>query len=95
MRKKETKPFYFKDLTHEDMVAGLNSEYPIDLRHNTDLIDRVCERYPLIPKSEVIIIIREVFQSLRESLILGKVLNFYNLFFSFRLYISEYNRNGN
>lgn len=95
-KKKKIKSFYFQDLTHDQMANALNTEFPIDLRFNNDLVERVCKRYnvPGIEKSEIVVIIREAFQAIRDSLVLGKILNFNNLFFDFKLNVSEYNGNG-
>jgi hypothetical protein len=95
MKKPKTvKPFFFKDLTHQQMVDLLNTEYPISLRYNEDLINRIHARYPLIEKSQVSIIVRSIFQSLRDFLVLGKVLNFNNLFFDAKFHFFDYHKNG-
>lgn len=95
MKKQKTvKPFSFKDLTHQQMVDLLNLEYPISLKYNEDLINRIHARYPLINKSQVSIIVTSIFQSLRDFLILGKVLNFNNLFFDTKLLVFSHLRNG-
>ncbi len=87
-------PFSFKDMTHQQMVDYLNEKYPISLKHNEDLVNRVYARYPLLDKSEVGIIIKAVFASFRDLLVLGKVLNFNNLFFDTKLHFFEYRRSG-
>jgi hypothetical protein len=95
MKKQKTViPFTFKDQTKQQMVDDLNSSYPISLRHNEDLVNRVFARYPLLDKSEVGIIIKAVFSSFRDLLVLGKVLNFNNLFFDAKLHFFEYCRGG-
>jgi hypothetical protein len=70
------KKYYFKDITHQQAADILNKDYPINLKLNEDLVNRVHLRYSLISKKEVAIIIRGVFESMRELLLLGKVLNF-------------------
>ncbi len=91
---KTVRPFYFKDLDHQEMVDLVNTENPINLKHNQDLIDRVHARYPLIDKVQVSIIVKAVFQSMRDLLVLGKVLNFNNLFFDAKLHFFDYRRDG-
>lgn len=91
---KVVKPFYFKDQEHQEVVDLLNSEYPVNIKYNEELVDRVYARYPLISKTEVSIIIKMVFQSIRELLILGKVLNFNNLFFDTKLHFFDYRKDG-
>lgn len=86
MKKPKTvKPFYFKDLSHEDMMELLNNEFPVNIKYNEDLVNRVAARYPLLDKSKIGIIVKAVFSSFRDFLVLGKVLNFNSLFFDTKL----------
>lgn len=89
---KVVKPFYFKDLTHQQMVDLLNEEKPVNLKYNEDLINRVYARYPLLEKSQISIVIKAIFQSFRDLLVLGKVLNFNNLFFDTKLHFFDYHK---
>jgi hypothetical protein len=82
---KTVKPFDFKDLSKQDVVDILNKEYPINLKYNESLIDRIYIRYPLVSKAEISLIVKLAFQSFRDLLVLGKVLNFNNLFFDTKL----------
>lgn len=91
---KIVKPFYFKDLTHQQMVDSLNYQYPISLRYNEDLINRIHLRYPSLNKPSIALIVTEVFQSFRALLILGKVLNFNTLFFDTKLHFFDYRKGG-
>jgi hypothetical protein len=91
---KIVKPFYFKDKTHQEMVDLLNSELPINLKYNEELVNRIHAKYPLIDKSQVAYIVRAVFQSFRDLLVLQKVLNFNNLFFDAKLLIFAHHRKG-
>lgn len=89
---KVVSPFYFKDLDHQQMVDLVNRDNPINLKYNESLIDRVHARYPLISKTETSIIVKAIFQSLRDLLVLGKVLNFNNLFFDTKLHFFDYRK---
>jgi len=91
---KTVKPFYFVGISKQDMVNILNNECPINIKYNEDLVNRVCIRYPFISKPEVSIIVKAVFQSFRDLLVLGKVLNFNTLFFDTKLYFFAYRRGG-
>jgi hypothetical protein len=93
-KQKIVEPFSFKDQTKQQMVDDVNSNYPISLRHNEDLVNRVFSRYPLLDKSEVGIIVKAVFSSFRDLLVLGKVLNFNNLFFDTKLHFFKHCRGG-
>lgn len=81
-------------MTHQQMVDHLNEVCPISLKYNEDLVNRVHQRYPILDKSEVGIIIKAVFSSFRDLLILGKVLNFNSLFFDTKLHFFDYRRDG-
>jgi hypothetical protein len=89
---KIVKPFYFKDLTHQQVVDLLNEEDPVNLKYNEDLVNRIYVRYPLVNKSAISAVVKAVFQSLRDFLILGKVLNFNNLFFDTKLHFFDYRK---
>lgn len=91
---KVVKPFFFKDMSHQEMVDYLNTEYPINLKYNEELVNRVHARYPLIDKASTALIIRAIFQSFRDLLVLGKVLNFNNLFFDAKLHFFDYRKDG-
>lgn len=91
---KLVKPFVFKDLSHQEMVDLLNTTAPIDLRHNESLVDRVHQKYQFLTKTQISIIIKAVFQVWRDLLLLGKVLNFNNLFFDTKLHFFDYRRDG-
>jgi hypothetical protein len=93
-KEKVVKPFYFQDQSHQQVVDYFNKSYPISLKNNQDLVERVYQRYPLIDKSEVGIIIKAVFSSFRDLLILGKVLNFNKLFFDCKLHFFNHRREG-
>jgi hypothetical protein len=81
-------------MTNQQMVDHLNENYPISLKHNEDLINRIHARYPVLDKSEVGIIVKAVFASFRDLLVLGKILNFNSLFFDTKLHFFDYCRNG-
>ena len=95
MKKKKTVvPFFFKDQSHQEVVDQFNNDYPVNLKYNEDLVNRVHARYPLIDKIQVSIITKAIFQSFRDLLVLGKVLNFNNLFFDCKLLAFPYIKNG-
>ena len=85
-KQKIVKPFFFKDLSKQEVVDILNMEYPINIKHNEDLVNRIHVRYPIISKTDISIIVKAVFQSFRDLLVLEKVLNFNTLFFDTKLF---------
>jgi hypothetical protein len=95
MKKPKTvKPFFFKDLSHKEILDQINNDYPVNLKHNEDLVSRIHARYPLINKTETSIIVTAVFQSFRDLMILGKVLNFNKLFFNTKLHFFDTHKGG-
>ena len=87
---KVVKPFSFRGMSHQQMVDRLNVKYPISLKHNEDLVNRIYAKYPLIDKSHISLVVKGIFQSFRDLLILGRVLNFNNLFFDTKLHFYKY-----
>lgn len=81
--------YYFQDKSKQEKVDELNSDLPISLKHNEDLVNRVHARYPMIDKSEVGIIVKSVFQSIRELLVLGNSVNINNLFLGAKLHFFQ------
>jgi len=84
-RRKSTYSFSFKDMTHQQMVDHLNDEYPISIKYNEELVNRVYACYPLIPKAQVGMIVKAVFSCMRDLLTLGKVLSFHKLLMDVKL----------
>lgn len=91
---KKIKEYYFKEIDRKEMIDHLNNDLPVNIKYNEDLVDRVHARYPLLDKTEVSIIIKAVFQSIRDLLVLGKILNFNTLFFDTKLHFFDHRRNG-
>lgn len=81
-------------MTNQEMVDHLNDQHPVSLKYNEDLVNRIYQRYPLLNKSEVGIIVKAIFTSFRDLLVLGKVLNFNNLFFNVKLHFFTHRRFG-
>jgi hypothetical protein len=95
MKKPKTAPpFHFLDVSPQQVIDLLNEDYPISLHDNQELVERVYQRYPLISKKEVFTIIKIIFVSIRELLILGKILNFNGLFFDMKLLLFAHRKKG-
>ena len=91
MRKKNRKDseqkIVFSGYTMEEFIELINHDHPIKLIDNIDLIDRVCIRYPYLTKAEISIIIKAVFESFRELVLSGKILDFKHFFHDMKLYL--------
>lgn len=85
MHKEKLTKFVFKNKSHEEIVDIINQELPLNLKNQQNLIDRIYLRYPYIKKYEISIIVMTIFSIIRDNLILGNTLNFYNLFFNTKI----------
>jgi hypothetical protein len=74
------KPFSFVNRSNQEMADEVDNRYPVRLVRNQDLVERVYQRYQVLSKADVALIVKAVFSGIRELLILGKVLNFNGLF---------------
>lgn len=92
---KVTNPFWFSNKSHQEVVDIFNDQYPIDLRYNEDLVNRVHKRYPILDKSSIALSIRSIFETIRDLLFLGKILNFHNLFFDTKMFFFAHVKSGN
>lgn len=93
-KEKTTKQYYFIDQSHQEVVDQLNKDLPVNLKYNEDLVNRVYERYPFISKADISLIIKATFQSFRDLLVLGKILNFNKLFFNTKLFVFDHRKKG-
>lgn len=87
-------PFSFRDQSKQEVVDLLNQENPVNLKYNEDLVNRIHQKYPIISRADVALIVRAAFQSIRDLMILGKVLNFNTLFFDAKLHFFQYRQGG-
>lgn len=96
MKKAKTvAPFSFREESKQEVVDLLNQDYPVNLKYNEDLINRIHQKYPIISKTDVALIVKAAFQGIRDLLVLGKVLNFNTLFFDAKLHFFQYRQRGN
>ncbi len=95
MKKPKTvKEFSYKEISHEDFADELNKTIPVNLKYNEDLVERIHARYPFISKTQISIILTGVFQTFRDSLVVGNILNFHNLFFNTKIHIFDFTKKG-
>lgn len=91
---KQIKEYFFKDLDHNDMISIINRDLPLTIKYNEDLVNRISAKYPILNKTEISIIVTAVFQSIRDLLVLGKILNFNSLFFDTKFLVFSHKRNN-
>jgi hypothetical protein len=95
MKKLKTiKAFFFTDSTHKETYDRISKELPIGIKYNNDLVNRIYDKYPLLSKTEISIIVKLAFESIRELMVLGKILNFNNLFFDTKFHFFAYRKAG-
>lgn len=83
---KTVKKFYFKN---EDVDKCINRELPLSLKDIEFLIDKIHLQYPALDKTEISIIIKSVFETLRLFLINGNVLNLNKFLFDTKLFFYQ------
>lgn len=87
MKKQKTiKEFFFKELERNDVANLVNKDLPINIKSLEPLINRIYERYPIIDKTQISIIVKTTFETLRELLVLGHILNLNKLAFDMKLH---------
>ena len=94
MKRKIPVPFYFQYLSNDLIAKFINIRFPINLKYNEDLLDRVHSRYPLIEKGLIAIIIQQTFQAWRDLLILGHIFDIQSVFLKARLFFNKHTRSG-
>jgi hypothetical protein len=64
----------------DEIKELIDAKYPIKLKYNEDLINRVQLRYPYIKKYEISLIIKSFFGVIRDLLITEKIISILPLF---------------
>lgn len=77
-------------LSRSDLVNLLNQELPINIKTLAPIVDRVYEKYPVIDKAEISLIILTVFEVIREFLVLGYIINFNKFLFDMKLHFFQH-----
>ena len=67
---------------------------PVKLLDNSDLIDRVYQRYPYLNRGHLALIIQTTLTILRELLLKGRTISLRPLLPNFKLYIFQHIENG-
>ena len=63
-----------------EILSLLNKDYPIDINKLSPIIDVLHEKYPLISKTDITIIVKSIIESLRDLLIMGHIISAENYF---------------
>ncbi len=87
---KKTTKLIFNEMTDQELIQIINRDYPINIMFLEKIIDRIYAKYPLIDKIEISIIVKAVFESIREFLILGYIINFNRFIFDMKLHAFEF-----
>lgn len=83
--KKTVREFHFLDLSKKEIMDLMNSDHPINIKKFEPIIDKIYSKYPLIDKSQISLIVKMVFESMRDFLVMGYVINFNKFVFDMKL----------
>lgn len=87
-RKKLTKAdFYYENMTHSQFVDMIDREFPISLKYNANLINRIQARYPILTKSQIAIIVKALFLAIRRIILMGDYLTIYGLVIQLHMFL--------
>ncbi len=73
-----------KDLEYQDLFNQLNKLYPINFK-KYNFINKIHAQYPLASKEEIALIVKTIFEVIREQVIEGYSVNVKFIFNEFRL----------
>jgi hypothetical protein len=83
---RKVQKFYFKKFTAKQLITLLDLIFPVTLKYNEEMVNKIASQYPYVNKATISKIVLTSFTCMRELLILGKILNFNRLFFNTKLY---------
>jgi hypothetical protein len=86
MKKLTIRPFFFVGKTHEEMAQIVNKKIPIRIPKCEYLIDKIHDKYFLLNKTEISLVVVKIFETFREILILGRILNIHHLLNNTKLF---------
>lgn len=85
MRKAKTNnKYYFKD---DQEVIDMLKQYPVGFSEHAYLVDKIHERYPMIDKVKIALILIKCLDLLRILFIFGNIFSFNKLFFDFKMHV--------
>ena len=62
------------------------NDRPISLIHIQHIIDRIYDRYPLVEKHQIAVVVKAFFEILRFTLLAGDTISIINMFSKMHLY---------
>ena len=86
MNKRTVKEFHFND----DGYDLLQSLPPITLSKHPDLVDRIYNRYPLVNKIEIALVVLATFEVMRNLFLSGCIINLHRFFNAFRVHFFQH-----
>jgi len=72
----------------QDVVEDINKSFPINLK-NYNVINDLHKKYPLIPKDQMAVVVKSIFEVIRDKSIEGYSVSVKNLFNEFHLIITN------
>ena len=62
-------------IPEKEIVSQVNSNLPLNLKHISNWIDRIHQQYPIVSKTDIAIIVKTFFESIRELTVSGAQIN--------------------
>lgn len=63
------------NINYDLIIKDIEQNHPIKFPKNSDIIERIYERYPLVSKVEIALVINEIMNSLRFLVLKGHTLS--------------------
>ncbi len=73
---------YFKSLDIND----LNIDLPLNLKELEPVVNQIAQKYPLLKKSEISLVVKTFMEEIREQLLQGNNINIYGFLLNMNLY---------
>jgi hypothetical protein len=73
-----------KDIEYEDLFNQINRQHPINFK-KYDLLNELHQQYPLISKEDLALVMKTLFEIIREKIIEGYKINVKYIFNEFHL----------
>jgi len=86
--KKSYKQIPVKEISHQDLCDQVNKSLPINFR-KYNFLNKIHQQHPLISKQDTALIVKAIFEVIREKIIEGYSINIRYLFNEFRLTVTD------
>jgi hypothetical protein len=81
-------------IPEKELIEDINKDLPINIKKLEVIVNRIHEKYPLLDKSDVAIVVKTIFETMRELLIKNHEISVNNFFKSMKFYYFTHCRQG-